>query len=163
MSKIVRIVKNVKKLSKWQRWQNCQHCQKLSKNCHSCKKNAQLSCSNGWWYVPKSKGDWLTQWVSEWQGHILSCQTLVRTAKKYIKWMQYVFAFLTACVMFVWTDVLLFLKICTYLVCDSYKFCVSIVKWRLQIYTLLLRIRSSVVFKHFCFKFAAFALYLLFA
>ena len=92
---IEQIVKNCHKLSKLSKilkiLKNCQHCQKFSNmSIRSCLLISQIKYLNG----HKSLGSlwlldskvWLSEWlsdsVSEWQGHLLSCQTLVWTAKK---------------------------------------------------------------------------------
>ena len=59
---------------------------KVVKNCLKC-----LGPTNGWSkvqtnglsYVPKLKGHWVIKWVTQWQGHLLSCSgQLKKTMKK---------------------------------------------------------------------------------
>ena len=83
---IIMIVKFVSKIQNYKRLSRLSEIIKVVKNCLKC-----LGPTNGWSkvrtnglsYVPKLKGHWVIKWVTQWQGHLLSCSgQLKKTMKK---------------------------------------------------------------------------------
>ena len=83
---IIMIVKFVSKTQNYKRLSRLSEIIKVVKNCLKC-----LGPTNGWSkvqtnglsYVPKLKGHWVIKWVTQWQGHLLSCSgQLKKTMKK---------------------------------------------------------------------------------